>query len=53
MGAIARVNAGEVGAGRVGALGGCAGESCCEVGGAQVVHGVPDGHFGFLLQPSS
>ena len=41
-----RVDAGWVGAGLVGVTGGCGGESCREVGGAQLVHGVPDSYVG-------
>ena len=41
---LARVNAGGVGAGLVGVMGGCAGESCREVGEAQLVYGVPDSY---------
>ena len=33
---VARVDAGWVGAGLAGVMGGCAGESCCEVGEASV-----------------
>ena len=43
---LARVDAGGVGASLVEVVGGCAGESCYEVGGAQLVHGVSDGHVG-------
>ena len=43
---VARVNAGWVGAGLVGVMGGCAGESCREIGEAKLVHGVPDSHVG-------
>ena len=43
---VARVDAGGVGASLVGVMGGCAGESCCEVGEAQLVHGVSDGRVG-------
>ena len=43
---IARVDAGGVGAPLVGVMGGCAGESCREVGEAQLVHGVPDSYVG-------
>ena len=43
---VARVDAEGVGAGLVGILGACAGESCCEVGEAQLVDGVSDGHVG-------
>ena len=39
---VAPVDAGWVGAGLVGLMGGCAGESCREVREAQLVHGVPD-----------
>ena len=35
-----------VGAGGMGVVGGCAGESCCEVGEAQLVHGVPNRNVG-------
>ena len=43
---VAHVNAGGVGAGLLGVVGGCAGESCCGVRVAQLVHGVPDDHVG-------
>ena len=43
---VARVDAGGVGAGLVGVVGGCAAESCCEVWEAQLVHGFPDGNVG-------
>ena len=43
---VAPVNAGGLGAGLVGVMGGCAGEPCGEVGEAQLVHGVPDGYVG-------
>ena len=43
---VARVDAGWVRAGLVGVMGGCAGESCREVGEAQLVHGVPDSCVG-------
>ena len=43
---VARVNAGGMGAGLVGVVKGCAGESCCEVGEAQLVHGVPGKYVG-------
>ena len=43
---LARVDAGGVGAGLVGVMAGCAGESCPEVGEAQLVHGVPDSYVG-------
>ena len=41
---VARVDAAGVAAGLVAVVGGCAGESCREVGEAQLVHGVPDGN---------
>ena len=43
---VARVDAGGVGAGLVGVMGGCAGRPCREVGEAQLVYGVPDGYVG-------
>ena len=43
---IARVDAGGVGAGLVGVMGGCAGEPCREVGEAQLVQGVLDSYVG-------
>ena len=43
---VARVDAGGVGAGLVGVMGGCAGESCSKVGEAELVHGASDGHVG-------
>ena len=43
---VARVDAGGVGAGLAGVMGGCAGEPCREVGEAQLVHGVPNGYVG-------
>ena len=43
---VARVDARAVAAGLVGVMGGCAGEYCSEVGEAQLVYGVSDGHVG-------
>ena len=43
---VARVAAEGLGAGLVGVMGGCAGESCGEVGEARLMHGVPDSHVG-------
>ena len=43
---VAHVDAGGVGAGLVGVIGGCAGEPCSEVGEAELVHGVPDSYGG-------
>ena len=43
---VAHVDAGGVGAGLEGVMGGCAGQSCGEVGPAKSVHGVSDGHVG-------
>ena len=43
---ISRVDAGRVGAGLGGVMTGCAAESCCEGGEAQLVHGVADCHVG-------
>ena len=43
---VAHVDAGGLGAGLVGVVGGFAGESCCEVGEAQLVHGISDGNVG-------
>ena len=43
---VARVDAGGFGAGLVGVMGGCAGESCLPVGEAQLVHGVPNSYVG-------
>ena len=41
---VARVDGGGLGTGLVGVVGGCAGESCCEIGEAKLVHGIPDGN---------
>ena len=51
--AVARVDAGGVGAGLVRVIGGLTGESCCEVSEAQLVHGVPGGHVGGCGWPSA
>ena len=43
---VAHVNAGGVGPGLVGVMGGCVREPCHEVSEAELVHGVPDRYVG-------